>query len=198
MHPNRRERLAAPAFQGKRWWHASTGLALVAAMVLAEPGQAVPPGSAVASQSLALCGRADNVTGDERTQALARGMALAEEAVAADPKDALAHFATVCNLGKQMEDSGLGLGQLLSLRRLRREMDTTLELAPNDSDALVAKGAFLLRLPRWFGGDPAQAEQLLRRALAAEPGNDTARCYLGKALQKRGAEEEARALLPHC
>jgi hypothetical protein len=173
---------------------------LVAVTVLGLAGlvQAVPSGSSAARQALTLCGRADGVSGEERAQALARGMELAEGALAADSKDALAHFAIVCNLGKQMETSGLGLGQLLSLRRLRHEMDATLELAPNDPDALVAKGALLLRLPRWFGGDTAQAEVLLRRALAAEPDNDTARCYLGKALLARGAEDEARALLPHC
>ena len=189
MNSGRRERTNACA--------RAAGLAVVA-VLLAGPARAVPPGSSAASQSLALCKWADGVSGDERTQALARGMTLAEGALAADPKDALAHFATVCNLGKQMETSGLGLGQLLSLRRLRREMDATLELAPNDADALAAKGVLLLRLPRWFGGDPAQAEQLLRRALAAEPGNGTARCYLAQALNARGAEEEARALLPHC
>jgi Flp pilus assembly protein TadD len=56
----------------------------------------------------------------------------------------------------------------------------------------------LLRLPRWVGGDAAQAEALLRRALISEPDNGTARCYLGKALRARGADDEARALLPNC
>jgi Flp pilus assembly protein TadD len=56
----------------------------------------------------------------------------------------------------------------------------------------------LLRLPRLFGGDPQEAEDLLRRAVAAEPDNGTALCYLGKALDARGATEEARALRSHC
>ena len=183
----------------KRAGHALrvAGCAVIVAFLLAAPARALPAGSSTASQALALCEYADGASGDAKAQALARGIALAEEALAADPKDALAHFATACNLGKQMEASGLGLSQLLSVRRLRREMDVTLELAPNDPDALAAKGALLLRLPRWFGGDPVQAEALLRRAVAAEPSNDAARCYLAQALHARGAEDEARALLPH-
>lgn len=173
-------------------------LVLVAVLIFAQSASGLPSGSKAAAESLALCERADKLTGDERAAALAAGMALAEGALAADERDALAHFATVCNLGKQMEAAGLSLGQLFGVRRLRRELDATLELAPTDADALAAKGALLLRLPRWFGGDAAQAEALLRRALISEPDNGTARCYLGQALSARGADEEARALLPHC
>lgn len=190
MHSDKREPMQAAV--------RVAALAGLAVCLVTGPARAVPSGSSAASQSLALCNGADGVSSEERTQALARGMALAEGALAADPRDARAHFAIVCNLGKQMEGSGLGLGQLFSLRRLRHEMDKTLELAPDDADALAAKGALLLRLPGWFGGDPTQAEQLLRRALAAEPDNDTVRCYLAQALNARGAGDEARALLPHC
>ena len=70
----------------------------------------------------------------------------------------------------------------MRVRRLRHEIDATIELAPADADALATKGALLLRLPRWFGGDPTEAEALLRRALVSEPDNGTARCYLAKAL----------------
>jgi cytochrome c-type biogenesis protein CcmH/NrfG len=97
-----------------------------------------------------------------------------------------------------MEAAGLSFSQVMNLRRIKRAADRTLELAPNDADALAAKGVLLLRLPRWFGGDPEEAEQLLRRALAAEPDNGTALCYLAQALTARGADEEARALQPHC
>ena len=175
-------------------------VASLAALVLlaGRAAVAVPPGSSAAGEALTLCERADDVSGEDRRQALARGMALAENALAANARDALAHYAAVCNLGKQMEAAGIGLGQLLDLQRLRHELDTTLELAPGDADALVAKGALLLRLPRLLGGDAAQAEQLLRRALAAEPGNRTARCYLARALAARGADAAARALRPHC
>lgn len=171
---------------------------LGAALALTGSAVAVPPGSSTASESLALCEEADKLSGEARTWALARGMALAEQALAADEHDGRAHFAVVCNLGKQMEAEGIGFSQLFKLRRLRRSVDAALTAAPDDADALAAKGALLLRLPRWFGGDVAEAERLLRRAVAAEPENNTARCYLSRALKARGAKEEARALQAHC
>jgi hypothetical protein len=194
--PRTASRVDLPVSRGPRYRAAMC--ALVAALSIGGPAAAVPPGSTTAAESLAQCERADDLTGEQRAQALARGMALAEEALAADDHDARAHYATVCNLGKQMEDAGLGIGQLISLPRLRRSMDAAIELAPGDPDALVAKGALLLELPRLFGGDRATAETLLRRALAAEPDNNTARCFLARALAQRGADDEARALSPHC
>ncbi len=171
---------------------------LGAAPFAAGSASAVPAGSPTAAAALATCNRADALSADLRAQALATGMSLAEAALAASRSDALAHFAVVCNLGKQMEDAGLGLGQLFRLRRLRSELDATLALAPGDADALAAKGALLLHLPRFFGGDVAEAEVLLRRAVAAEPDNGTARCYLGRALTARGEAAEASGLLPSC
>ncbi len=198
MNSDGRKRLRALAAQPTARRRGAAALGLAAALFVAQPAPAVPTGSSAAGESLALCERADGLSADQRAEALERGMALAEHALAADASDALAHFATVCNLGKQMEAAGLGLGQLLNLRRLRRALDVTLELAPGDADALLAKGALLLRLPRLLGGDAGHAETLLRRALAAEPSNGTVRCYLARALNARGAADEARALLPHC
>lgn len=183
MESSPTDRLRGPA--------ARAALPAVAALLFcASSALAYPNGSSTAREALALCQRANELSGDEREEVLARGIELAERAVAADAGDALAHFATVCNLGKQMESGGMGLGQLLKLRRLRRELDTTLEMAPDDPDALVAKGALLLRLPRLLGGDRVEAEKLLRRALAAEPHNGTARCYLAHALEEESSAPE--------
>lgn len=185
MEPSRTDRMST----------ARAALPTVAALLFcASAALAAPNGSSTAREALVLCNRADGLSGDEREEALARGMELAERAVAADARDGLAHFATVCNLGRQMQSGGMGFGQLLKLRRLRRELDTTLEIAPNDADALVAKGALLLRLPRLLGGDRAEAEKLLLRALAAEPDNGTARCYLAYVLNARDEGSDS----PHC
>jgi tetratricopeptide (TPR) repeat protein len=173
-------------------------IGLAAALFLTSSALAVPPGSSTASASFALCEEADTLSGEERTAALARGMALAEQALAADEHDGRAHFAIVCNLGKQMQAEGIGFSQLFKLRRLRRSADAALAAAPGDADALAAKGALLLRLPRWLGGDVAEAERLLRRAVAAEPENGTARCYLSQALRALEAKGEARALPAPC
>ena len=129
-------------------------------------------------ESLALCAAADRVAPDERLVLLARGLDLADAAVALAADSPRAHFAVVCNLGKATALASPGFGTFGAVRRLRREIDLTLALAPDDADALAAKGAFLIRIPRWLGGDRREAEIWLRRALAVDPLHTTARAYL--------------------
>lgn len=131
-----------------------------------------------AADAIALCAAADAAPPDTRLAVLARGLAVAESAVALDERSPRAHYAIVCNLGKATGLGGVGLGTWQSVRRLGREIDVTIALAPNDPEALAAKGAFLVKLPRWLGGDPVEAQRWLRRALAADPTNTTARAYL--------------------
>jgi hypothetical protein len=128
--------------------------------------------------ALALCAAADGLPPDQRRPVLARGLELADAAVELDDRSARAHFAVVCNLGKATALASPGFGTLGAVRRLRREIDVTIALAPNDAEALAAKGAFLLKIPRWLGGDRQEAELWLRRALAVDPLNDTARAHL--------------------
>lgn len=181
----------------KRRWQTAAMLALgvPVATLLATAATAEPAGSRVAKESLVLCDDADDLSGDDQWATLVRGVQLAEDAIAADGRDAKAHFALFCNLGKQTKLSGLGLSSLFKFRRLRRELDTTLTLAPDDPDALAAQGALLVQTPRLFGGDAAEGERLLRRALDIEPNNTAARRYLAEALRERGADSEAQALL---
>jgi cytochrome c-type biogenesis protein CcmH/NrfG len=160
--------------------------AVLMVALLAGPAAAVPQGSAAAAESLSLCDAADALPEAQRNVALARGEALAKAALAADRNDGRAHFALFCHLGRRMKHAGLGFSQLFDLRRLKREINAAQRLAPDDADVLAAKGALLLELPRLFGGDPAEAERLLRRALVVEPDNTDARCYLAAALRARG------------
>ena len=129
-------------------------------------------------ESLALCHAADRVAPAARLSLLSRGLDLAESAVALDDRSARAHFAVFCNLGKATSLGGIGFGTFGAVDRLRREIDVTLALAPDDAEALTAKGALLMKLPRWLGGDQREAELWLRRALAVDPLNATARAYL--------------------
>jgi hypothetical protein len=48
---------------------------------------------------------------------------------------------------------------------------------------MTAKGALLIELPRFFGGDADEGEAWLRRALAIAPGHATARAYLAAAIE---------------
>jgi tetratricopeptide (TPR) repeat protein len=164
-------------------------LALVACTTLA--AAADPPGTPASRDALALCQRAADAPKNEQLALLDRALAAAERAVAGDDRDALAHFAVFCSLGGRMRRAGLSVGALLDLRRLRREVDRTLELAPDFADALAGKGALLLDTPRLLGGDPAEAERLLRRALAVDPDYLGPRLDLLRALRDRGAHQEA-------
>ena len=168
-------------------------VAAVALLALARGVRAAdPPGSPRANQALAVC-LADAATPAERRANLARGLALAEEAVAADERDPKAHFAVFCNLGNDLKLRGVALQSLFAVCRLRREIDRTLELAPDYADALVGKGELLLGLPRLLGGDAAEGERLLRAALRVDPDFVKAHLGLARALAARGVRDEARA-----
>lgn len=151
-----------------------------------------PPGSAAARAAVALCQSAEELTGAERAERLARALSDAEAAVAADEDDALAQFALFCALGGRMQDAGIGLAMLTDLRRLRAAVDRTLELAPDFADALAGKGALLCGLPRLLGGDPTEGERLLRRALEIDADYLGPRFDLVEALSARGETDEAR------
>ena len=175
-------------------WLAAVALQLALAALLVTVATAEPPGSPVAKESLVLCSQADELSGNDQRAALARGVRLAEGAIAVDSRDAKAHFALFCNLGKQVKVAGLALSSLFKFQRVRRELDATLALTPDDADGLAAKGAMLLETPRLFGGDSTAAEGLLRRALEIEPDNAAALRFLAAALTERGANDEAQAL----
>jgi hypothetical protein len=134
----------------------------------------------LAEAAVALCSRADRLTEDDRPAMLRRGLRLAERALARDDGVARAHFAVFCTLGKLVDAQGLGWRTLGSVRRVRTAIERAVALAPDDVDALVGKGALLLRLPRVLGGDAREAEACLIRALQIDPWHATARGYLAR------------------
>jgi tetratricopeptide (TPR) repeat protein len=179
------DRAVVPSF-GRVWRVVLlVGLAIVASA-------ADPPGTDASRAARAECEAADAASGAARTERLHRTLERADAAIAADDRDALAHFAAFCALGGLLKDEGIGLAAPGRMRRLRREVDRTLELAPDFADALAGKGALLCHLPRLLGGDAAAGERLLRRALEIDPDYLTPRLELVDALRARGATGEAR------
>jgi hypothetical protein len=151
-----------------------------------------PPGTDASRAALAECESAGAASGGARTERLRLSLEHADAAIAADERDALAHFAAFCALGGLLKEDGIGLAAPGRMRRLRREVDRTLELAPDFPDALAGKGALLCHLPRLLGGDAAAGERLLRRALELDADYLTPRLELVDALRARGATSEAR------
>ena len=146
--------------------------------VLAGATLAAPAGQPAALDALALCRAADRLEGAAQRESLERGLALATAAVAADDRDAAAHFATFCTLGRLVELRGLSVLRPFEALRALGELDIAVRLAPDDPDVLTAKGVALLRLPRVLGGDFRAGREWLRRALARDPQHCAARAYL--------------------
>jgi hypothetical protein len=174
-------------------------LALLAATAAAAGGGS-SDGSSVAT-ALALCRDADFLPPDDKDAQrvfLESGMAIADDCAARHPDDPKAQLALSCILGKQLVVSGISWRSLQRLRRLQAVIDTALRLAPDDPDALVAKGEMLHQIPGALGGDDAEAERLFRRAVAQTGEHVRARIYLAQVLAERreaGAREEATVAL---
>jgi len=133
-------------------------------------------------------------TREQRVAHFERGQALAEQAVALDEKNAAAHFAVFCNLGEMLRVDGEKITSLLGFRKMMQELDRTLELDPDNLDALSSKGVLLMRLPTLLGGDAAKGEKMLERVLREDPTCITARLTLAEVYAERGARTDAVAL----
>ena len=124
-----------------------------------------------------------------------KGQILGEQAVALDDRSADAHFALFCNLGELMRiDGELSITSVMGFRRIMKELDRTLELAPEHLDALSAKGTFLIRLPSLLGGDREKGEKLLQYVLQKGPQAVNARLSLAKSYCATGRHSEALVL----
>jgi cytochrome c-type biogenesis protein CcmH/NrfG len=171
-------------------------LALLSGVVAGTAG-AVPAGQPVALEALALCRAAEHLEGAAQRRSLERGLALAAAAVAADDRDAAAHFAMFCALGRLVLIRGFDVWHPFEALSAVGELDAAVRLAPDDPDVLAAKGATLMRLPRLLGGDPREGRQWLRRALARDPHHCLANAYL-LAAESDGATENVLRLPSDC
>ncbi|MBS0169217.1 MAG: hypothetical protein JSR62_02585 [Nitrospira sp.] len=130
----------------------------------------------------------------DRIHHFASGQAFGEQAVETDESSADAHFALFCNLGEQLRVDGESLSSLFGFRRMMKELNRTLELAPDHLDALSAKGTVLTRVPGFLGGDKEKGESLLRHVISREPAAVNARLSLAKSYCAGGRHEEAVAI----
>jgi hypothetical protein len=151
----------------------------------------------LATSAIAVCQRIEAMPERDRSAGIAQleeGVRIGEAAVAADEHDPRAHLALFCNLGKQLELSGLSWRIFDRLHRARAEIDRAHELAPADPDILVAKGELLRRLPSPLGGDKAVGLVLIRRAVEVAPDHVAARLFLAHAMAEEGAPEARKCV----
>src|SRR5262249_23664645 len=150
--------------------------AAVAVLALATVSRASQNAGDVAKHALDESKAGQNAdTREGRKQHCEHGEALATQAVALDDHNANAHFGIVCNLGELLRLDGEKITSVLELRRLLSEVDRTLQLDPNHTDAMATKGNLLVRLPRLFGGNPAEGERLLREVVQRDDAAVTSR-----------------------
>jgi len=94
----------------------------------------------------------------------------AEKAVAAAPNSAEAHSKLADALGAKLVSSNAGTFEKISLaHRFRKEIDRTLELDPNDIDALQDLAQFYWNAPGFVGGDKPKARQVADRLFTISP-----------------------------
>jgi predicted Zn-dependent protease len=94
----------------------------------------------------------------------------AEKAVAAAPNSAEAHSKLADALGAKLVSSNAGTFEKIALaRRFRKEIDRTLDLDPNDVDALQDLAQFYWNAPGFVGGDKQKARQTADRLFAVSP-----------------------------
>ena len=164
-------------------------------LVVAEPAAAGTSVQQLTADALHECALGRQAqTRAERVQHFAQGQAFGEQAVEKDDLSPDAHFSLFCNLGEQLRIDGESLTSLFGFRRMMKELNRTLELAPDHLDALSAKGTVLVRIPAFMGGDKEKGETLLRHVIAREPAAVNARLSLAKSYCANGRHEEAVAI----
>jgi len=176
----------------------NTFLVLLGCVILASPNIILAQQSSqlLIDGAMTEC-HAGRVTQDRASRVghFEKGQALGEQAVALDDRSADAHFALFCNLGELMRiDGELSITSVMGFLRMMKELDRTLELAPDHLAALSAKGTFLLRLPSLLGGDKEKGEKLLLYVLLKAPQSVNARLALAKSYCANGRHSEALSL----
>ncbi len=168
----------------------SSGILLLPSTTMAESS-----GGTLSKQALDQChqGRLAKDR-DTRLAHFQQGQRLGEQAVAEDEGSADAHFALFCNLGELLRIDGETLTSLFGLRRMMKELDRTLEIAPTHLEAISAKGTLLVKLPNLLGGDVKQGERLLEQVIDQAPQAVNARLALARVRCERGQHAEAAVL----
>jgi tetratricopeptide (TPR) repeat protein len=107
----------------------------------------------------------------ERERKLAlweKGLQYGRKAVEVNPEGKEGHFYYMANMGAAAQLKG-ALTSLWKFRRIKKEMDTTLELDPDYPPILFARAQYLTEMPGIFGGDEQEAMRLYQRVVELDP-----------------------------
>ncbi|HYD49554.1 MAG TPA: tetratricopeptide repeat protein [Terriglobales bacterium] len=169
--------------------------ASLAAQTPSPTASADPQAAELIRQSLVLLHQGEQtISESERRSSYERGLELAVKAVELDPGSAEAHWAEFANRGRLMWMQGV-FPSLIHLFRLRRSLNRTLDLDPNHSGALTARGAMYRELPGFLGGDLDKSQADLERAMALDPSSIATRLHLARTYLEAGKREQALPLI---
>lgn len=136
----------------------------------------------------------DAATSEQKLAAYRDGMGLARRAVELDEANVDAQFALFATEGRVLLSEGV-VPNPINLYQSRNRLERVLELDPNYSDALAAKGGMYRQLPWTLGGDLAKAEDCLTKAIQSNPESIGARIELAATYRDMGQPERALPLL---
>jgi tetratricopeptide (TPR) repeat protein len=103
-----------------------------------------------------------------KLEAWSRGLEHGQRAVEVNPDGKEGHFYYMANLGAMAQCKGT-LTSLWKLRKIKREMERTLELDPDWPPILLARAQYLMEMPGIFGGDKEEAMRLCQRVIELDP-----------------------------
>jgi tetratricopeptide (TPR) repeat protein len=136
----------------------------------------------------------DGASKQSRVAAFHEGVDLARRAVAADDRNADAHFALFANYGRLLLEEGT-VPNPFNMVEVNRELDRALELNPNHVDALISKGGLYRQLPWLLGGSLKKAEACLTRAIELDANAVGGRIELAATYRDMGEPERGVPLL---
>jgi hypothetical protein len=141
----------------------------IALLFVADPASAGTPVQQLTADAMRECALGRQAqTRTERVQHFAQGQAFGEQAVEKDDLSPDAHFSLFCNLGEQLRIDGESLTSLFGFRRMMKELNRTLELAPDHLDALSAREPFWCAFRHSWVGIQKKGRRCCVRSL---PGN---------------------------
>lgn len=131
--------------------------------------------------------------GDQKKEKLEhwnKGIACGRRAVEVNADGKEGHFYYMANIGATAQLKGI-LQSMWKLRKIKREMDRTLEIDPNYPPALLAKAQYLMEIPGVFGGDKQEAMRLCERVLEMDPDHLPTYVTMARLLAVEGRYDEA-------
>lgn len=192
MHPLIRRALTAVAFVGLSGLYpiSTAGAQPAADAKVHDPALAAE----LAAKALVFLEKGESAEAqDSKLTAYKEGERLAEQALVLDESCADAHFALFANRGRRLVLEG-DINPF-NLVKVNSSLDRCLELNPDHSDALAARGGMYRQLPFVLGGSLEKAERDLRRSIELDPQATGARIELARTYLEMGEDEKVMPLL---